>query len=127
MSGSLAGQFRIAGVAFLRVDGRQYALRGNLTVSIDGQEREGIAGQDGVHGYIERPRVPFIEGDFSDIAGLSLSEFANQRNVTVQADLANGKRYLLRNAWTSTARELNTADGQVTVRWEGMAGEELAA
>ena len=35
MSGSIAGQFRVAGVAYLRVDGRQYALRGNLTVSID--------------------------------------------------------------------------------------------
>jgi hypothetical protein len=126
MSGSLAGQFRVAGVAYLRVDGRQYALRGNLTVSPDMKEREGVAGQDGVHGYIERPRVPFIEGDFSDVAGLSLAEFENQTNVTVQADLANGKRYLLRNAWTSTPRELNTADGQVTVRWEGMKGEELS-
>jgi hypothetical protein len=125
MSGSLAGQFRIAGLAFLRVDGRQFALRGNLVVSTDGFEREGVPGQDGVHGYIERPRVPFIEGDFSDIGGLALSDFDAMTNVTVQADLANGKRYLLRNAWTSTARELQTADGQVTVRWEGMKGEEL--
>jgi Phage tail tube protein len=125
MSGSLNGQYRVAGVAYVRVDGRQYALRGNLVISIDIDEREGVAGQDGVHGYIERPRVPFIEGDFSDIAGLSLTDFQRMRNVTVQADLANGRRYLLRNAWTSTARELNTADGQVTVRWEGMAGEEI--
>jgi Phage tail tube protein len=125
MSGSLNGQYRVAGIAYVRVDGRQYALRGNLVISIDIDEREGVAGQDGVHGYIERPRVPFIEGDFSDIAGLSLTDFQRMRNVTVQADLANGRRYLLRNAWTSTARELNTADGQVTVRFEGMQGVEV--
>jgi tail tube protein len=118
-------QYRIAGVAYLRVDGRQYALRGNLTVSIDMDEREGVPGQDGVHGYIERPRVPWIEGDLSDIGGLSIQALRRIRNTTVQAELANGKKYLLRNAWTSTALELNAADGQVTVRWEGMRGEEL--
>jgi hypothetical protein len=118
-------QHRIAGMAYLRVDGRQYALRGNLVVSIDSEEREGVPGQDGMHGFIERPRVPFIEADLSDLGGLSLQQLGRIRNTTVQAELANGKKYLLRNAWTSTPRELNTADGQVTVRFEGMKGEEL--
>jgi Phage tail tube protein len=124
MSGSQF-QYRVAGVAYIRVDGAQYALRGNLTVSIDGSEREGIPGQDGVHGYIERPRVPFIEGDLSDIGGLSLEALRRMSNVTVQAELANGKKYLLRNAWTAPAIEMATAEGQATVRWEGMRGEEL--
>ena len=124
MSGSQY-QYRIAGVAYIRVDGAQYALRGNLTVSIDDQEREGVPGQDGVHGFIERPRMPFIEADLSDLGGLSLIALQRMVNVTVQAELANGKKYLLRNAWTSTPRELNTVDGQVTVRFEGMRGEEM--
>jgi hypothetical protein len=124
MSGS-AYQYRVAGVSYVRVDGNQYALRGNLTVSIGDAEREGIPGQDAVHGFIERKRMPFIEGDFSDIGGLSIEALNRMTNVTVQAELANGKRYVLRNAWTSTALELNTADGQTTVRWEGMRGEEL--
>ena len=46
-------------------------------------------------------------------------------DVTVTAEFANGKQYVLRNAWTSTAREFNAADGQATVRWEGMGAEEL--
>jgi hypothetical protein len=124
MSGSNY-QHRIAGLAYVRVDGAQYALRGNLTVSIDGEEREGVPGQDGMHGFIERPRVPYIEADLSDLGGLSLERLSRMTNTTVQAELANGKKYLLRNAWTSTPRELNTADGQVTVRWEGMRGEEM--
>jgi Phage tail tube protein len=118
---------RIAGVAYVFIDGRQYPLRGNLTVSADTIEREGVAGQDAVHGFIERPRVPWIEGDFSDIGGLSLMALQAMCDVTVTAELANGKQYILRNAWTSTAREFNAADGQATVRWEGMASEELMA
>lgn len=118
---------RIAGVAYVFVDGRQYPLRGNLVISTDTIERTGVAGQDGIHGFTETPRVPFIEGDFSDIAGLSLMTIQAMCDVTVTAELANGKAYVLRNAWTSTAREFNAADGQATIRWEGMASEELMA
>ena len=46
-------------------------------------------------------------------------------DVTVTVELANGKVYVLRNAWTSTAREFKAADGQATVRFEGMAAEEM--
>jgi hypothetical protein len=118
---------RISGVAYVFVDGRQYPLRGSLTISTDTIERTGVAGQDGIHGFTETPRVPWIEGDFSDIAGLSLMTLQAMCDVTVTAELANGKAYVLRNAWTSTAREFNAADGQATVRWEGMASEELMA
>lgn len=118
---------RIAGVAYVFVDGRQYPLRGNLTISIDTIERTGVAGQDGIHGFTETPRVPWIEGDFSDIGGLSLLTLQAMCDVTVTAELANGKQYVLRNAWTSTAREFNAADGQATVRFEGMGAEELMA
>lgn len=116
---------RIAGVAFLRVDGQQYALRGNLTISPDMFEREGIAGMDGVHGYKETPRVPFISADLSDLGGLSMETLRAYCNSTVTAELGTGKVYILRGAYTAAAMELNAADGQVTVRWEGMSAEEL--
>lgn len=118
---------RIAGVCYLKVDGTQYALRGGLTVSTDALEREGVAGMDGVHGYIERPRVPFISGDLTDTSGLSLEALQSITDATVTAELANGKTYLLRNAWTAEARELNAADGQVSVRFEGLQGGEIMA
>src|SRR5215471_15171206 len=106
---------RIAGVAYVFVDGRQYPLRGGLTISIDNIERTGVAGMDGVHGFTETPRVPWIEGDFSDLAGLSLLTLQRMDNVTITVELANGKVYVLRNAWTSTAREFNAAEGQAKV------------
>ena len=116
---------RIAGVAYVFVDGRQYPLRGDLTISIDTIEREGVAGQDGVHGFTETPRVPWIEGSISDLGGLSLVTLQEMCDVTVTAELANGKVYVLRNAWTSTAREFDAAEGQATVRFEGMSAEEM--
>src|SRR4029077_13915221 len=99
---------RIAGIAFLTVDGDQYALRGNFTVSPSIVERTMIAGQDGVHGYQELPRVPYIEGDLSAVPDLNLDDLQVQVNSTVVAQLANGKQYTLINATCKAAFEENT-------------------
>jgi len=116
---------RIAGIAFLFVDGNQLALRGNFTVSPSAVERTMLAGQDGVHGYQELPRVPYIEGDLSTVPDLNLEDIETQTDVTVVAQLANGKQYNLIGATCKAAFENNTRDGQFRVRWEGLYCEEL--
>jgi hypothetical protein len=116
---------RIAGTAFLSVDGNQYALRGNFTVSPSPVERTMIAGQDGVHGYQELPRVPYIEGDISTVPGLSLEALITQTDSTVVAQLANYTTYTLTGATCKGGFEANTRDGQVRVRWEGLTCQEI--
>lgn len=117
---------RIAGIAYLKVDGDFYPLRGNFTVSPSGTERAGIAGQDYVHGFSELPRVPYIEGDVSLVPGLSLLQLAQVTNSTITAELANGMVYVLSEAWTRAAFELNTREGQTRVRFEGITCQEFA-
>jgi len=117
---------RIAGIAFLKVDGSQYPLKGNFTVSPSSVERTGIAGQDYVHGYSELPRVPYIEGDVSLVPELSMENVENIVDATVTAELANGKNYVLRNAWCKSAFELQSHDGQVRIRFEGLSCDEVA-
>jgi len=117
---------RFAGVAFVMVDGNQLPLRGNFTVSPSLVERTMIAGQDHVHGFQELPRVPYIEGDISTTPDVSLEDLEAQVNVTVVAQLANGKQYTLIDATCKGGFEDNTRDGQVRVRWEGQWCEEIA-
>lgn len=116
---------RIGGIAFLKVDGRQYPLRGSFTVSPSPTERTGIAGQDYVHGYTEIPRVPFIEGDVSTTPEVSLETLQGVKDATVQAELANGKKYVLRNAWIKSAGDINTREGMIHVRFEGLDCQEI--
>jgi hypothetical protein len=117
---------KFAGIAFVSVDAQQYALRGNLTVSPSPVERTMLAGQDGVHGYQELPRVPYIEGDFSTLPGFSLETLLTQTDSTVIAQCANQYEYVLHNAVVKGGFEANTRDGQVRVRWEGVNCEEIA-
>ena len=86
---------KFAGIAFLQVGGNQLALRGNFTVSPSPVERTMIAGQDGVHGYQELPRVPFIEGDISTTPLMRLEMLDGMTDVDVVAQLANGMTYQL--------------------------------
>jgi len=116
---------RFAGIAFVMVDGNQLPLRGNFTVSPSPTERTMIAGQDGVHGYQELPRVPYIEGDISLTADVNLEDLDAQTDVTVVAQLANGKQYTLSGATCKSALEGNTRDGQARVRWEGLWADEI--
>jgi hypothetical protein len=116
---------RIAGIAFLTVDGTQLALRGNFTVSPSAVERTMLAGQDGVHGYQELPRVPYIEAELSTVPGLLLEDLEAETDVTVIAQLANGLQYTLTGGTCKGGLENVTRDGQVRVRWEGLACQEI--
>jgi hypothetical protein len=118
---------RVAGIAFLKVDGQMYPLRGNFTVSPSALERAGIAGQDYVHGYSELPRVPYIEGDITTVPDLSLEGLEAMVDVTVTAELANDSVYVLKEAWCRSALEINSREGQFRVRFEGTTCEEILA
>jgi hypothetical protein len=117
---------RVAGIAFLTVDGTQLALRGNFTVSPSPVERTMLAGQDGVHGYQELPRVPYIEGDLTTMPGFFLEDLIAETNVTVVAQLANSMQYILTGGTCKGGFENNTRDGQVRVRWEGVTCQEVS-
>jgi Phage tail tube protein len=115
----------VAGVVYLRVDGRQLRARAEIKVSMANFEREAVIGQDGVHGYIERPAVAFIEGKITDSFDLAVEQLQVMCNVTVTVELLNGKVYVLRNAWCTKCTPLDTTDGSIEFRFEGRAAEEL--
>jgi hypothetical protein len=111
---------RIAGVATLKVGDTIVAVKGSFTVSPSTWERNMIAGQDGIHGYQELPRVPYIEADLSTLQNFYLSWLMAQTDVTVLAELANGMNYQLTQSVCKGGLENNTRDGQVRVRFEGV-------
>jgi hypothetical protein len=117
---------RIAGVASWSVGARTLAVKGSLTISPSQYERAGIAGQDYVHGYSENPVVPYIEGDVSLQPGTRVSDIDAMTNETVTVQCADGRVFVLREAFRAGRSEVNTKDGQFRVRFEGTSCRELA-
>lgn len=116
---------RVAGVAYLAVNGTQYPIRGKWKHNILPTKREGIVGQDGVHGYKEMPRQPMMQGDVTDLGSISLEELHRITDATITLELANGKVYILRNAWMAEESEVDTEEGQFQLTFQGLSGDEV--
>lgn len=110
---------RIAGTAYLSVDGESYLLRGDFEYSPSARKRESVPGMDGVHGYLETINVPHMSGTLTDAGTLSVTDLNAMTNVTVVCELANGKTITGRNMWTVESQTSKATDGTVEVRWEG--------
>lgn len=116
---------RVGGIISLKVDGTVYNAAGSFTWSLGKPTREGIAGMDRVHGYTEKPTVPFIEGTITDNDGLDLDLLADWKDATVTLDLPTGKTITLYKAWFTNKDGLSgtTENGEISVRFEGMTAE----
>lgn len=115
---------RLAGVAYLTVDGTNYMLAGDFTYSVSKVSRETLVGQDRVHGYSEKPVAGKMSCSVRDAGGLSVASFNAMTNVTVTVELANGKTIIGRNMWTVEPQEVKTAEAIFEVKWEGFSVEE---
>lgn len=117
---------RRAGILFVKIDGIQYDAKGSFNYNLGANKREGIVGADKVHGYKEMPQIPFIEGEFTDSQTLDLSKLLNVTSATITLELANGKIFVLREAWYAGDGNVGSEDGNIAVRFEGVQGEEVA-
>lgn len=116
---------RVGGIISLKVDGQVHLAKGNFTYNIGRPRKEGVVGHDAVHGYKELPQIPFIEGEITDSADLSLDSLTGISDATVTLELANGKTIVLRSAWFAAEGTFNTEEGNGTVRFEGLSAEEV--
>ncbi len=113
---------RLAGTAYLYVNGASYLLEGSFEYSPAEVTRESLAGMDSVHGYKEKPIAPHIAATIRDSGGLKVSDIGAMTNVTVMAELANGKTVTGNNMWTVESQSSKAEDATIEVRWEGLTG-----
>lgn len=113
---------RLAGTAYLSVDGLTYMLAGDFEYSPVSVTRETLVGMDSVHGYKEKPMQAHISATLRDSGGLTVASLNAMTNVTVVAELANGKTIIGRNMWTVEAQSSKAEDGTIEVKFEGAAG-----
>lgn len=120
----MAAPIRVAGVATLVRDGLPYALRGSLKIQPLDRIKEGIAGQDGVHGFKETPTVPYIECEITPNS-VSIKALQGVTDSTIQVDCADGRTFVLRGAWYAGTPDYDAAEGKITVKFEGLECKEI--
>lgn len=110
---------RLAGLAWLWIDGVTYPVVGDVNWSVASVSRATLAGMDRVHGYSETPRPGFIEAVIRDTADTTVKGFEAMTNVSVTLKLASGKQVSGTGMWTVEAAEVNAAEATFKVRFEG--------
>lgn len=116
---------RVGGIIQFKVDGVQYAAKGNYTYNLGQPKREAVVGADAVHGYKETAQAAFIEGEITDARSVDLTGLTRVTNATVMLQLGSGKVISLRNAWFAGEGTGNTEEGNFPVRFEALSGEEI--
>ena len=119
---------RRGGVIFFKIDSVLRDAKGNFTYNFGAPKREAIIGADQVvQGYKSMGQVPFIEGEITDQRDLIVTDFLNIENATLTLELANGKVFTLRNAWFAADGNVQTEEGNIQIRFEGIEAEETNA
>ncbi len=110
---------RLAGTAYVTVDGVTVMVVGQFKYRPSKVERTTLNGMDGVHGYKEKPVPGYISCQLRDSGGTTVSDFNDQTNVNVIAELANGKTIIGKGLWSVNAQEVDSEEATFDVRWEG--------
>ncbi|WP_175760552.1 phage tail tube protein [Burkholderia anthina] len=112
----------LAGTASLTINGTTYMLRGDFKYKVANKKRSSISGMDTVHGYKEEISPPYIAFTLSDWGGLTVADIANMTDVSIVAQLANGKTIIGRDMWTVEEQEVDSTEAKFDVRLEGPTG-----
>lgn len=110
---------RLAGTAYVTVDGVSVMVVGQFKYRPSKVERSTLTGMDSVHGYKEKPIPAYISCQLRDSGGTTVLNLNEQTNVNVVAELANGKTIIGRGLWTTGAQEVESEEATFDVRWEG--------
>jgi hypothetical protein len=118
----------IGGVADVNYNGNVLLFRGEMTWSFQVFAKKGIAGRDGrVHGFTADPMVPYIEGTFTYDGSFTIADLEKITGATVSVELGDGRQLVLREAYVAGEITAEGDEGKMKIKFEGQAGEELAA
>jgi len=116
---------RVGGILLFKLNGELFNAKGEFTYDIGAPKRDAVVGADGVHGFKEMPKVPFIEGALTDNDELDLKALLAFRDSTATLELANGKVIVIREAYYAGDGNVSSEEGEIPLRIEGMRGEEI--
>ena len=104
---------RIAGTFYLKINNKLLHASGDFSYSLGLPKREGMTtSSEGSVGYKEEQTIPHMEGDLID-KNLDQNELSNVTDGTVTLELANGKTFVLSNAYCCGDLKAST-DGKIT-------------
>lgn len=107
------------GVCYVKVDGQQVVIKGNVEAPLSDKKRETI-----VRGYYKEEEVaPFVKvSEFLVTKGTDTQKIMDGTNMTVTVEFANGKVYTLSGAYVVGESNLDSEEGKAPLEFNGDKG-----
>lgn len=118
---------RLAGVVALTINGDAWDVAGDLEYSPSTVVRETMKGQSRVEGYSEMPQQGFISMNLRDRADAAVFDLNQATDVTIVAQLANGKTVYGSGMWQVGEIGVRTQEATFTIRFESDSVTETTA
>lgn len=107
-----------AGIVALSVDGLFIDVASDLTYQVNTFSREGLVGQSGPQGYRTTPVYAELSCQVRDTGNVNPTLFALMTNVTVVAQLANGRVVTAVDAFVEDVQKINTVESTFEVKFK---------
>lgn len=118
---------KIAGTAFIKVDGDQISLGGSMKVVPHAIERNGVVGLSGVVGFKEDNVIPYVEIEAIKSSKTDIDKLQQAVDASVTVELATGEVWVYRNAWLAGRIEVDAAEGKMTLKYEALKAERTTS
>lgn len=113
---------RVAGMCFIKCDGQQFEVKGSVEAPIMATMRENVMSLTGLAGFKEVAQRQFVKLTAIFTADFPLSLFRSSTNMTVTAEMANGRVYTLAGAFLEGEPVINGDEGEVEIEFSGTKG-----
>ncbi len=113
---------RMAGIAYIKVDGVQFEVKGNIEAPVTQFKREPVMGLAGQIGFKETAREQYVKFDAGFTSDFPINQINTVTNATITVEYANGMVYTLTNAYETGDTGANGEEGSVGLYFSGTTG-----
>lgn len=113
---------RVAGVCYVKIDGMQLEVKGSVECPMTETKKEPVMGTAGVAGYKEEPIAPFVKLTAIFTEDFPLETIRTGVDMTVTAELPNGRVYSLSGAELMMDPSVKIDEGEIELEFVGQKG-----
>lgn len=113
---------RVAGIVFIKCDGQQFEVKGSVEAPIMATMRENVMSLTGMAGFKETAQRQFLKLTAIFTKDFPINLFRSSTNMTVTAEMANGRAYTLTGAFIEGEITAKGDDGEVDIEFSGTRG-----
>ena len=114
---------RVAGICYIKVDSDQLEVSGGVEAPLMEVKRETVMAHAGPAGLKETALEPYVKLQAIFMPDFPLDTLRTNTNMTVTAEMANGKVYTLSGAFLKGEPAAKGDDGTVELEFGGLKGQ----